>query len=460
MLTSLLVFSLIIVCLLNLAALAKIGVFTKELDQQFDRYNQIVQQGNEEEIAQATEDYNHVVHLITVRIEGTEIFNLILIGLNILSMIFCIVVVKKTIANPAKSAEKYLSGIVDNIRNDCGDLTMRIHTKSKDEIGQLVAGINGFLDQLQGLIKKLKEQSKNIIHSVDEVTVQVEDSNKNAINISDTTQELAASMQQVATTLEHMVEASNQILSQVQSMDEKAQSGSQSASVIIENARNMKETTEENKKAAAHMIEEIGIVLEQAVEDSRSVEKINVLTGNILEIASQTNLLALNASIEAARAGEAGKGFAVVADEIRDLADNSRETASSIQQISELVTKAVEKLASEASKMLAFVNSDVARDYDNFAKVVTQYETDVDRMHSILIDFAKESSKIMDTMQKMNEGVNGISTTVEESTAGVSGVAKDVTELVANISKIQEEMENNREISKELEAEVRRFKKV
>ena len=58
-------------------------------------------------------------------------------------------------------------------------------------------------------------------------------------------------------------------------------------------------------------------IMESAVERSRNVEQINLLTADILEISSQTNLLALNASIEAARAGEAGKGFAVVADEIR-----------------------------------------------------------------------------------------------------------------------------------------------
>ena len=93
-------------------------------------------------------------------------------------------------------------------------------------------------------------------------------------------------------------------------------------------------------------------VLNKAIEDSKSVDQVNNLTNDILNISSQTNLLALNASIEAARAGEAGKGFAVVADEIRQLADSSRETANKIQSINSVVVAAVNNL----SDRLFFLN--------------------------------------------------------------------------------------------------------
>lgn len=222
----------------------------------------------------------------------------------------------------------------------------------------------------------------------------------------------------------------------------------------------MKTEALSSKNDAIAMFEEVGTTLERAVEESRSVEQINALTGNILDIASQTNLLALNASIEAARAGEAGKGFAVVADEIRALADNSRGTASSIQEISEQVTEAVNKLADSASKMLAFVNSNVVKDYDSFVKIAGQYESDAGMMDDILKDFAGQASAMTATMQRMNQGVNDIAGTVDESAKGVSGVAEDATQLVNAISRIQEETENNQAISKDLESEVGRFEKV
>ena len=88
------------------------------------------------------------------------------------------------------------------------------------------------------------------------------------------------------------------------------------------------------------------------MEEVKVVNEINVLTDSILNITEQTNLLALNAYIEAARAGEAGKGFAVVADEIRQLAEQSQEAVSNIQNITGQVDTAVGKLAVNADNML------------------------------------------------------------------------------------------------------------
>ena len=267
-------------------------------------------------------------------------------------------------------------------------------------------------------------------------------------------------MEEVSVTLEQLFHNSEEILEKVRVMDQSAQTGSENMMKIRTRARELKAEAEKSKSGTIEVFHEVGNSLEQAVGDSKSVEQINALTGNILEIASQTNLLALNASIEAARAGEAGRGFAVVAEEIRVLADNSRETASSIQKISELVTAAVNRLASEASKMLEFVNADVVRDYDKFVDIIVQYEQDAVEMNSILTDFAGQVASMTDTIGIMNQGIGDISTTVDESAKAVSGIAEDASQLVNSISLIQEQTENNRAISNNLENEVNRFEKV
>lgn len=451
---------LILICLLNLAALSNVENFNNQLKENFQKYEQAMQSGDSQKMAVAEEEYAYVVNRSNIRVSGTEVFDVILIVVVLILMVITTIVVKKTIANPARDASRQLSGIVEKIENNHGDLTERIQTKSNDEIGQFVNGINGFIDQLQDLMKKLKSESSRIMFSVEEIIGQVDESNKSAMNVSSTTQELAAGLEEVAATLDQLAKGSDSILSKVKNMDESAQDGSENVSDIKNRAKDMKNETENSKKAAIEMFSEVGNALAQAVEESKSVEKINQLTGNILDIASQTNLLALNASIEAARAGEAGKGFAVVADEIRVLADNSRETASDIQEISMLVTSAVDKLTSESSKLLEYIKSDVVKDYDSFVKIVLQYESDANMMDDILNDFAQKASEMSDTMQAMNQGINDIATTVDESASGVSGVAEDATQLVNAIDCIKEQTDNNRSIAETLSNEVKRFEKV
>lgn len=125
-LTSLLIFILVLICVLNFAALIKIGSDTNQLNQEFDTYNEVLEQGNEAEIQKASEDFDYIVEHINIRVSGTKIFNIALIVLGLLIMVLITIVVKKTIANPAKNAGIHLAGIVDGIKNDCGDLTTRI----------------------------------------------------------------------------------------------------------------------------------------------------------------------------------------------------------------------------------------------------------------------------------------------------------------------------------------------
>ena len=168
----------------------------------------------------------------------------------------------------------------------------------------------------------------------------------------------------------------------------------------------------------------------------------------------------MNASIEAARAGEAGKGFAVVADEIRQLADDSRETANNIQAISQQVITAVTDLAGNATEMIRFVDEEVVSDYDNFVDIIGRYEEDSDQASSIFSEFAEMATDSVSTMTHMNDGINNISVTIEESAQGVSNVAEEISKLVMAISSITVQAGENKNISDGLSGEVSRFEKM
>ena len=395
-----------------------------------------------------------------VQIQGTEIFNYIALALYIVILVITVIIVAKTVVKPARESGKSLRVITDKLDAGEGDLTERLPAKTKDEVGQMATGINSFIAQLQKIIQDLKSESGDMAQSVEIITNQIIESNESASNVSAATEEMAASMEEISATLGQLSTGSSNILGEVQSMNTSVNDGVSLVQDIKERATTMRQSTIESKENASKTISQIREALQAALEDSRSAQKINEMTQEILSITSQTNLLSLNASIEAARAGEAGRGFAVVADEIRGLADSSAEAASNIQNISGLVTEAVEKLAKNAEKMLEFVDEKVMKDYDSFVDIVQQYKEDADSVDEILSNVAANTEDISQTMDGMSSGINDISTVVEDNAKGITNVADNAVALVQSMVEIQRETERNQHISQKLNDEVNRFKKV
>ena len=361
-------------------------------------------------------------------ISSVQIFMLVVAVAIVIIIILTVFVITKTVAKPARYASTQMNNIIGKISREEGDLTERIEVKTKDEIGQLAGGINDFLEQLQGIMQKLKGQSQSMLQCAQTTMSRVSESNDNASNVSAAMEELAASMEEVAATIADIATASEEMLSSVQSMNGQAEEGANLVQEIKQRAEEINENTVQSKHTIDNMVKEIRETLESAVEESRSVDKINELTDEILNISSQTKLLALNASIEDA--------------------------------ISQMVTAAVAKLARNAESMLQFIDQKVLTDYDGFVGVAKQYYDDADNMNHILSDFSMYTADIEDTMKNVNEGINGISTTVDESAKGVASAAENAGLLVDAISQIQEEAQNSENISVQLSQEVKRFKNV
>lgn len=406
------------------------------------------------------EKVSGAVNRSATQITGTEIFNIAFLVIYIIIAVITVLIIVLTVVRPAREAGKRLRSITDKLNANEGDLTERINVKSKDEVGQMTAGINRFMDQLQTLIKDLKAESSNMEQSTEVITNQIVDSNESASNVSAAMEQMAASMEEISASLQQLSNGSHNVLGEIQSMNGGVQSGVNLVQDIKKRATAMHQSTMEGKENTGRTIMQIRENLQSALEESRSAQKINEMTKEILSITSQTNLLSLNASIEAARAGEAGRGFAVVADEIRDLADSSAEAAGNIQNISVMVTNAVEKLAKNAEEMLQFVDEKVMKDYDDFVEIVDQYRQDADSVDDILSGVAANTAGINRTIDDMNTGIHDISTAVEENAKGITSVAESAVSLVQAISEISKETENNQQISQKLTGEVNRFKKV
>ena len=385
------------------------------------------------------------------------------LGLNaiiIIVEVLIILMIANSVIKPIRKATGHLNSIIEGIERGEGNLTERLEVKSIDEIGQLSKGINAFIEQLQGIMVKLRSGSEGMNVQVNSINSSIATSEGSASDVSATMQEMSASMEEISATLDTIAGSSREMSDSVQNMHGLANEGAEFSEEIKVKAMGIREEAVESKNNTVAMIDNNKKLLEVAIENSRSVDKINELTNEILNISSQTNLLALNASIEAARAGEAGRGFAVVADEIRNLADNSRDTANNIQQISAMVTDAVGELAHSANDILTFIDTTVLLDYDKMVDISNQYHDDADSIDQMMDTIKAKAEDLKETIQEINEGIDGINTAVEESAQGVTMVADNTSQLVEMLGSIKADAESNREISDELSSEVQMFKHI
>ena len=378
-------------------------------------------------------------------------------AVSILVGIAGILVILIGVVKPMRAATRDLMKMITEIDGGSGNLTAHLKVRGNDEIGQMVRGFNQFIDVLRNLIEKIKKGSGELERTAASVDNGIRAAGDKITGTSATMEQLAASMEEVSATVINITENIESIRKDITVMADKTGEGLERVDSIRQKAEGMKADAAASQVSASDMVAHISGELSTAIEQSKQVEEINKLTDEILSISSQTNLLALNASIEAARAGEAGKGFAVVADEIRKLADESRNTANGIQNISKMVTESVENLAGNAGKMLDFVNQDVLNDYKGMVESGETYNEDAVQMNEMMQDLQNVAENLRRAANEISEAADGVSNAVNQSAAGVSNAAEYTSELAGHMTGINESVEKNVNIAESLKNEVAGF---
>lgn len=372
------------------------------------------------------------------KVEGSYTLIVAVVAILIVTAILVLIVAHRIIVMPIQKIAQVINGMIEDIHNNRGNLTERVPVQTKDEIAMLAAGVNEFLDILQDVIGGVISCSDEINRQQLHVNEVVEVTNQNAGDTSATMEELAASMEEVSATVGYVSDNTREAEASVGDMVDQAVNGTKFAEEIRSRAEELRKLAQESRATADGMIKEFDVSLNASIEDSKQIEKIGNLTADILSIASKTNLLALNASIEAARAGETGKGFAVVADEIRQLADNSKQTAGNIRQISAGVVAAVMTLAENAGNLVKFINERVLPDYEILERTGEQYLNDsitIDRMMGEMRDSMENIGGMMRSVAESNENITN---NVRESAQGVGGVVNNTAALAENMKGIVE----------------------
>lgn len=382
------------------------------------------------------------------------------IAVSMASLLFAVFSVLKMVIVPLSKTKNEINEIIDDIDRREGDLTRRVTIMENQEVAAVGSGINLFMGKLQDIFKTIIHNSKRMETVVNEVRESVMTSNSSVSDLSALTEELSATMQEMSDNAALINSNTESVAGEVNQIAERTAEINNYTKEMKGHADSMESAARSNMESTGTKVNEILEVLNRAIEDSNSVNQVNSLTDDILNIASQTNLLALNASIEAARAGDAGRGFAVVATEISQLAAASQEAANRIQQINSVVTQAVHNLADNANGLVQYMNESILPEFEEFVTAGSEYKNKATYIENVMNEFESKTDSLKNTMVEIQKSINTIAHAIEEGAKGVSNAADSTQVLVTDMENISNRMDENFEIATDLKKETAIFTKI
>lgn len=406
-----------------------------------------------------TDDIDKIVKAKKIEMEqyiNRSIFlALIIILAGIILIILSSILVSSKITKPIEATSSYLK------KYSNGDFSESIPQKYlflKDEIGVLLNAANEMSNSIKSIILGITDASKEVNNLLGDSSKRIEDLNNQIEDISATTEQLSAGMQETAGSMEEMNATSNEIEIAIANIVSKTSDGSLAAQEIRRRATHFKANAESTQKDANDIYLISNTKLRSAIDHSKEVENINVLSNSILQITEQTNLLALNAAIEAARAGEHGKGFAVVAEEIRKLAEDSKNAVNKIQNVTKVVIEAVNNLVKSSLEVLEFIDRKVINDYNLQIDTAEKYSHDSEVIDKLVADFNITSQSLLESVQVMVKAINEVSGSTNEGATGTYNIAQNTSIITLKANEVNHLSERARLSSEKLMIMVQKFK--
>ena len=376
------------------------------------------------------------------------------------------------VANWSRAAEAEIDALSDAVSQEAGEakgrLTLVYVISLITSAITLVVGIflvaaafriirRYVLTPIRDTMGTLQDSSERISGVVGEVRQRARHSNDSVRTLSRLTEQLSAALEEVAGSAAAITASAAGTQEDTQRMAEECSAITAYSTGMRERAEEMERAARLETKVIQDKTADIMTMLDEAIEKSHSVDQIRALTEDILNISSSTNLIAVNASIAAAGAGAAGAGFSVVAQEVHKLADSCAETASHIQQVSGVVTGAVEYLANNARELTSYLSRVIAEQLERSVQAGQQYREDSDYIGQAMVEYNGRVERLKGAIDQIAVSISSISGSIDGAASGISGAAGSTRVLVDDMEGITGRMDANQEIVGELQKQMDMF---
>ncbi len=341
-----------------------------------------------------------------------------------------------------------------------GKLDFKISEKllqRSDEIGNIARSVHTLIGGLASIVV-------NIHHSTGELAEFKDDFQKKFETINNSISNVNVAVDEIANGATSQADETQKVNSQINDMGDAITKTSQNVDSLTQSTEQMKEHNEQLDTTIQELMaisdrnkESLAAVYNQTNETNQSVMHIGNAVDMITDIAGQTNLLSLNASIEAARAGEYGKGFAVVADQIRQLADQSANTA---KEIGEIVAELIEN-SNTSVETMGVVRQEMTGQYEklNTTKdIFGQLNEEVNNVVTAIESISTEVESLDKLKGEVLGSAESLAAIAQENAASTEETSASMVELGEIVNDCNTKTQQLVDIADSMEENVHKFR--